>query len=171
MPNRCEALPVPRLRASLGASDYRSVTGNRLAVSCAVFSSASPSFGIAGDTEPERVAGAAPSGAHCLTAIAASRGRSSSNGTNRYNKPHLAVLPLVDSLGEPELARFAGKTPPSHTPKILVIVQLRAARKHPDLDRKPKMSPSSSSIDPTKQRARNYQRSDLINVCNRSVAS
>src|SRR6266481_2246137 len=61
---------------------------------------------------------------HCLTAIAASRARSNSSGTNRYNKPRLAVLPLADSLGEPELVRFAGKTLPSHTPKILFIWSL-----------------------------------------------
>src|SRR5260370_23086096 len=60
VPNRCQALPVPGLWASLGACHARAVTGNRLAVSCAVFSSASPSFGIAGDTESERIAGTAP---------------------------------------------------------------------------------------------------------------
>src|SRR6266852_5293872 len=50
---RCQALPVPRLRASLAASDSRTVTGNRLALSCVVFSSPSPSFGIARDKKPE----------------------------------------------------------------------------------------------------------------------
>jgi len=61
---------------------------------------------------------------HCLTAIAASRARSNSSGTNRYNKPRLAALPRADSWGAPELARFAGKTLPSHTPKILFIWSL-----------------------------------------------
>src|SRR6266436_6576906 len=50
---------MPRLRPSIGAGYTSAVTGDRLAVSCAVFSSASPHFGIAGDTEQERIAGTA----------------------------------------------------------------------------------------------------------------
>jgi len=54
--------------------------------------------------------------------MAASRERSNSSGTNRYNKPHLVALLLTDSLGAPERAQFAGKTLPSRTPKILFIL-------------------------------------------------
>jgi len=42
-----------------------------------------------------------------------------SEGEGETLKPQiLNSLPLADSLGTPELARFAGKTLPSHTPKI-----------------------------------------------------
>ncbi len=51
-----ETFPMPGLWPSLRASHARPVAGNRLALSCVVFSSASPCFGIAGDTKPERIA-------------------------------------------------------------------------------------------------------------------